>query len=216
MELIEIAPQDIEAESFRIIEAEFEEQTGKKIENYSKEEFSVLQRVIHATGDFSLATDIVFQNNPVEVAIEAVKNGGHVITDVNMVASGVSAKLLGSYGGKVLCRVADRKTAALASKKNITRSDAAMRSFAGEKIAIAAIGNAPTALVSLLHLIEQGEISVSAVIGVPVGFVNAAESKEMLKLTSIPAITISGRRGGSPIAAAMVNAILRLVKKEKY
>lgn len=212
IQLQEIAPADIEAESFRIIESEFSDQTGRKVTDYSEGEFKILQRVIHATGDFSITDTIVFQNDPIPSAMEAIRNGGNVITDVNMVASGVSSLILEKFGGKVLCRLSDPETVTLAKEQGVTRSDAAIqRSCSDTNIAIIAIGNAPTALVSTLKLIENGQIQPGVVIGVPVGFVNAAESKELLKSYKIPAITLTGRRGGSPIAAAITNALLRLV-----
>lgn len=210
IQLQEIEPTEIEAESFRIIESEFTAQTGRNIAEYSEGEFKILQRVIHATGDFSLTDQIVFQHDPIPSALQAIRGGGNIITDVTMVASGVSSGILAGFGGRVLCRVGEAETAALAKEKTITRADAAMQRSAGEKIAVVAVGNAPTALVSALRLIDAGKMQPGVVVGVPVGFVNAAESKELLKLHRIPAITITGRRGGSPIAAAITNALLRL------
>lgn len=214
IQLQDIAPAEIEAESFRIIEAEFSSQTGRNISDYKESEFRVLQRVIHATGDFSIADSIVFQNDPVEAAIAAFRSGGDIITDVTMVASGISRSILARFGGKVSCRVGDAETAELAQQMKITRSDAAMRLSCCENLAAVAIGNAPTALIAALRLIEEKKMQPAVIVGVPVGFVNAAESKEMLKLYPIPAITITGRRGGSPIAAAIINALLRLAKRE--
>ncbi len=211
IQLQDIEPAEIEAESFRIIESEFTDQTGREISEFTDGEFKVLQRVIHATGDFSITDSIVFQHDPIPSAINAIRRGGNVITDVNMVASGVSKVILGKFGGKVLCRLSEPETVVLATEQGITRSDAAIqRSSTDNNIAAIAIGNAPTALVATLKLINAGKIQPGVVIGVPVGFVNAAESKELLKSYSIPAITISGRRGGSPIAAAITNALLRL------
>ncbi len=210
----EIHPAEIETESFRIIESEFTEQTGKNISDYPEGEFKILQRVIHATGDFTIADHIVFQNDPVSAAITAIKAGGNILTDVNMVASGVSSNILSTFGGQVYCGVSEAETAQVAKDLGITRSDAAMRRYSDKNIAIAAIGNAPTALLSIIRLMEKGEMNPAVIVGVPVGFVNAAESKELLKLQHVPAITITGRRGGSPIAAAICNALLRLAKTE--
>jgi len=213
VQLQDIAPADIEAESFRIIEAEFSEQTGKKISDYSEGELRVLQRVIHATGDFSIADSIVFQHDPVNAAINAFRRGGDIVTDVTMVSSGISRNILAKFGGAVRCRVGDMETAELAKSSGITRADAAMRLSCNENLAAIAIGNAPTALVAALRLIEERKMQPGIIVGVPVGFVNAAESKEMLKHYQIPAITITGRRGGSPIAAAIINALLRLADR---
>ena len=210
VQLQDIAPTEIEAESFRIIESEFTEQTGKKISDYREGEFRVLQRVIHATGDFSIAESIVFQHDPVDAAVDAFRRGGDIVTDVNMVASGISRNILSKFGGTVSCRVSDEETADLARKQGITRSDAAMRLSCTDNLAAIAVGNAPTALIAALRLIDERKMQPGLIVGVPVGFVNAAESKEMLKQYKIPAITITGRRGGSPIAAAIINALLRL------
>lgn len=210
VELKNISPADIEAESFRIIEAEFKAQTGRQVTDYAEGEFKVLQRVIHATGDFSLVDSIIFQHEPISAAISAIRQGGDIVTDVNMVASGISKPILSKFGGNVVCRMAEAETASMASEFAITRAEAAMRRSCGGNIAAVAVGNAPTALVATLKLIEAGTMQPGVVIGVPVGFVNAAESKELLRTYKVPAITIIGRRGGSPIAAAMVNALLRL------
>ena len=211
-ELRDIEPAAIEAESFRIIESEFESRTGLAISSYSPEEFKVVQRVIHATGDFSLASSMVFQHDAIASGLQALRAGGDVVTDVKMVASGVSGALLGKFGGRVLCRIGDDEVARRAGEQGTTRSEAAMREAVGDCVAVLAIGNAPTALVAALRLIESGELRPGLVVGVPVGFVNAAESKELLMASRVPAITIAGRRGGSPIAAAMVNALLRLAQ----
>ncbi len=210
VQLRDIEPAEIEAESFRIIEAEFESRTGLAISSFTPEEFKVVQRVIHATGDFSLASLMVFQNDPIASALRAIRAGGDIVTDVNMVASGISNSILAGFGGRVICRVGDATVAAMAREQGTTRAEAAMRQAGSDSLAVLAIGNAPTALVSALRLIEKKEMRPGVVIGVPVGFVNAAESKELLKSAPVPAITITGRRGGSPIAAAMVNALLRM------
>ena len=127
-----------------------------------------------------------------------------------MAAAGVSAHLLVAFGGRVLCRVAEPETATLARANNTTRSDAAMTRATGDNIGIIAIGNAPTALLKVMDLIERRLIAPNLVIGVPVGFVNAAESKELLAAQNYPFITALGRKGGTPVAVAAVNALLRL------
>lgn len=211
IKLQDVPPSEIESESFKIIEAEFEEQTGMVPDMFSAEEFKVLQRIIHATGDFGVADSLVFQGDPISAARESIRKGCNILTDVNMVASGISKKILAGFGGKVVCRVAEPETASMAKELAITRSEAAMRRSTEDNIGLVAVGNAPTALISTIRLIEEGLFSPAVIIGVPVGFVNAAESKEILKEKSIPAITLTGRRGGSPIAAAAVNAILKMV-----
>ena len=210
VKLQDVLPENIESESFRIIEDEFFDQTGKQIADIDPGEFKVLQRVIHATGDFSISDNLLFQYDPIQRALANIKSGCNILTDVNMVASGISKPLLKKYGGEVVCKIADTTTADMARAEGITRSEASMRQAVTDNIGVIAIGNAPTALISAIRLRKEGHFKDAAIVGVPVGFVNAAESKEMLIQTDIPAITLSGRRGGSPIAAAIVNAILRL------
>lgn len=199
-----IAPQDIEAESFRIIERELGP-TG-----FSPEEFAVVRRCIHATGDFSFAENMRFHPQAISAGLAAIRAGKNILVDVNMAASGISSGLLAQCGGRVICRVAEPETAALAKANGTTRSDAAMSRSVGDNIGIVAVGNAPTALLKVMDLIEQGLFAPDLIIGVPVGFVNAAESKEILVHKSYPFITALGRKGGTPVAVAAVNALLRL------
>jgi len=199
-----IAPQDIEAESFRIIESEL----GPT--RFSPEEFAVVRRAIHATGDFSFAENLRFHPQAVAAGLAAIRAGKNILVDVNMAASGISAALLARFGGRVLCRVAEAETVAHAKANSTTRSDAAMVRSIGDNIGIVAIGNAPTALLKVMELIDQGLFAPDLVIGVPVGFVNASESKELLVEKNYPFITALGRKGGTPVAVAAVNALLRL------
>lgn len=199
-----IAPQDIEAESFRIIEREL----GPT--RFSPEEFAVVRRTIHATGDFSFAENLRFHPQAVAAGLAAIRAGKNILVDVNMAASGISVALLARFGGRVLCRVAEAETVAHAKANGTTRSDAAMARSIGDNIGIVAIGNAPTALLKVMELIDQGLFAPDLVIGVPVGFVNASESKELLVEKDYPFITALGRKGGTPVAVAAVNALLRL------
>jgi precorrin-8X/cobalt-precorrin-8 methylmutase len=199
-----IAPQDIEAESFRIIEREL----GPT--RFSPEEFAVVRRTIHATGDFSFAENLRFHPQAVAAGLAAIRAGKNILVDVNMAASGISTALLARFGGRVLCRVAEAETVAHAKANGTTRSDAAMVRSIGDNIGIVAIGNAPTALLKVMELIDQGLFAPDLVIGVPVGFVNASESKELLVEKNYPFITALGRKGGTPVAVAAVNALLRL------
>ena len=199
-----IAPQDIEAESFRIIESEL----GPT--RFSPEEFAVVRRAIQATGDFSFAENLRFHPQAVAAGLAAIRAGKNILVDVNMAASGISAALLARFGGRVLCRVAEAETVAHAKANSTTRSDAAMVRSIGDNIGIVAIGNAPTALLKVMELIDQGLFAPDLVIGVPVGFVNASESKELLVEKNYPFITALGRKGGTPVAVAAVNALLRL------
>lgn len=199
-----IAPQDIEAESFRIIEREL----GPT--RFSPEEFAVVRRTIHATGDFSFAENLRFHPQAVAAGLAAIRAGKNILVDVNMAASGISVALLARFGGRVLCRVAEAETVAQAKANGTTRSDAAMVRSIDDNIGIVAIGNAPTALLKVMELIDQGLFAPDLVIGVPVGFVNASESKELLVEKNYPFITALGRKGGTPVAVAAVNALLRL------
>ncbi len=202
--LQQIAPKEIEAESFRIIEREL----GPT--SLSPEEFAVVRRAIHATGDFSFAENIRFHPQAIASGLHAIRSGKNILIDVNMGASGISKGLLKPFGGSVICRVADEATVAKAKAEGTTRSDAAMALSTHDNIGIVAVGNAPTALLKVMELIEEGKFSPDLVIGVPVGFVNAAESKELLAQKDFPFITALGRKGGTPVAVAMVNALLRL------
>ncbi|MBM9613776.1 precorrin-8X methylmutase [Desulfobulbus rhabdoformis] len=202
--LQKVAPLEIEAESFRIIEREL----GPT--SFSPEEFALVRRSIHATGDFSFAENIRFHPKAIEAGLQALRSGKNILIDVNMGASGISKGLLAKFGGKVICKVAEEATIAKAKAEGTTRSDAAMALSVNDNIGIVAVGNAPTALLKIMELIEQGSFAPDLVIGVPVGFVNAAESKDILIEKDFPYITALGRKGGTPVAVAMVNALLRL------
>ena len=170
----------------------------------------MVRRSIHATGDFSFADTLRFHPQAITAGLSAIRAGKNILVDVNMAASGISGALLARFGGQVICRVAEEETAAMAKQNGTTRSDAAMTRSIGDNIGIVAVGNAPTALLKVMDLIGQGRFSPDLVIGVPVGFVNAAESKELLVQKNYPFITALGRKGGTPVAVATVNALLRL------
>lgn len=205
VKLHKIAPTEIERESFRIISDEigphpFDEQT-----------FKVIQRVIHATGDFSFKDNMRFTPNAIATAIKAIRDGKDILTDVTMVAAGISKAMLGKWGGQVLCRVADPEIAARAKAENKTRSEVAVEMCLPANIGIIALGNAPTALVQAIRSVSlMDPVSAPLIVGVPVGFVNAAESKDLLVEENNCYITSLGRKGGSPVAAAIVNALIRL------
>jgi precorrin-8X/cobalt-precorrin-8 methylmutase len=205
-----IRPEDIERESFAIIEEEFFARTGRHREDYDSREFAVLRRVIHATGDFDLTDSLRFHPEAVDRGLAAIRAGRNVYADVGMVAAGIGSKLGAAFGGRVICRVGDPEVAELARKTGRTRSETALELAAGDDIGIVAVGNAPTALLAAIDLVKRGAFVPDLIVGVPVGFVNAAESKDLLVAENIPAITVLGRRGGSPIAAAIVNALLKM------
>ena len=175
-----IRPEDIERESFRIIEQEFFSRTGRRQEEFSDREFAILQRVIHATGDFSLADSIRFHPQAIDRGLAAIRAGRNVYVDVGMVAAGIGGKLTAAFGGRVICRVGEEEVARAARESGRTRAETALAMAKDENVGIVAVGNAPTALLATLELMRQGAFSPDLVIGVPVGFVNAAESKELL------------------------------------
>lgn len=205
-----IAPGDIEGESFRMIEDEFYEQTGLAVDSFDSSEFALLRRAIHATGDFSFTSNIRFSQKSVEAGIAAIRAGKNILTDVNMAAAGISRKMLESFGGKVICKVAEADIAELAKKRHKTRSQTAIEEGLLDNVGIVAIGNAPTALLSVMELIAAGKAKPDLIVGVPVGFVNAPESKEILSEQDYPFITCLGRKGGTTVSVAIVNALLRL------
>jgi precorrin-8X/cobalt-precorrin-8 methylmutase len=206
IKLQKISPLQIEAESFRIIESEMD------TVNFSEQEFSVVRRCIHATGDFSFADNIRFHPQAITAGLSAIRAGKNILIDVNMGAAGISRGLLNKFGGRVICLVAEDETASMAKEMNITRSEAAMERAKTKNmnIGIVAIGNAPTALLKSMEMMDKGSFAPELVIGVPVGFVNAAESKDILVDKPYPFITALGRKGGTPVAVATVNALLRL------
>lgn len=172
----------------------------------------IYSRIIHAAGDVDYANHIRIHPLAAEAAGRAIKAGCDIFCDVEMVRTGINRRRLGEFGGSAHCLIADPAVAAAAKSAGTTRAMAAMRAF-GPRLhgAVVAIGNAPTALFELLKIIAETDIRPAAIIGVPVGFVGAAESKDLLAATApVPYITVAGTKGGSPIAAAAVNAILYL------
>jgi precorrin-8X/cobalt-precorrin-8 methylmutase len=209
--ITKIAPLDIEAESFRMIEEEFEERTGLNSRDIDPDQFAVIRRAIHATGDFAFAGLIHFHPMAIQAGLEAIRSGKNILTDVNMAAAGISQSLLLPFGGKVICKVAEPEIAALAKENGRTRSQTAIEEGMHENVGIVAIGNAPTALITVMNLIAEGKIKPDLIVGVPVGFVNAMESKEILLEQNYPYITCEGRKGGTTVSVAIVNALLRLI-----
>ena len=204
-------PMDIENKSMEIIAPHL---AGL---NLSEAETKVYSRMIHASGDVDYAQVIRLHPKAIEAAQEALKRGANIYTDVEMVRTGINKKAFGRYGGKIECRVADPEIADIAKREGITRSMAAMRAF-GKELAgsIIAIGNAPTALFEVLRLAEKENILPAVIIGIPVGFVGAADSKKLLaENTLVPYVTVEGTKGGSPIAASVVNAIMYLLDNRR-
>ena len=200
-------PMEIENRSMEIIAPHLD---GLHLDEAATKVYS---RIIHASGDVEYAPIIRMHPDVIVSMQQAFKRGANIYTDVEMVRTGINKKKLASFGGEVFCRVADEEIAKNAKKAGITRSMAAMRAF-GKSLdgAVVAIGNAPTALFEVLRLVEEEGIRPAAIVGIPVGFVGAADSKELLaKNTKVPYITVEGTKGGSPIADAAVNAVMYLL-----
>jgi len=200
-------PAEIEARSMALIAPYLEEL--KLDEAHTK----IFSRVIHAAGDPDYANHIRIHSQAVDSAVDAIRGGADIFCDVEMVRTGISKKTLAQYGGQVQCLIADSQVAAMAKEQGITRSMAAFRTF-GHQLdgAVVAVGNAPTALFELFRLMEEENVRPAVVIGVPVGFVGAAESKDLLaEKSNAPYITVLGNKGGSPIAASIVNALLYMM-----
>src|SRR5258708_11817091 len=201
-------PDGIETESCRISDAEM------GAHDLSVIEWPVVQRAIYSTADFELGRSLVFHPRAVEAGIAAIRKGAPVVADVQMIQAGMSAAYLAEFGGRVLCYMADPDVATKARAEGTTRAIQCMRKAAREAPgAIYAIGNAPTALLELVRLVEDGEANPALIIGVPVGFVSAAESKEQLRRQGlVPYITNYGRKGGTPVAVSITNALLRMAR----
>ena len=178
--------------------------------NLDERATKLYSRLIHASGDVGYAPITRVHPEAIDRAIEALKAGAHIYTDVEMVRTGINKKKLASFGGEVHCLVADPEIAVEAKALGITRSMVAMRRF-GKDLdgSIVAIGNAPTALFEVLRLVREEGIRPACIVGIPVGFVGAAESKaELAENGIVPYITVEGTKGGSPIAAAAINALM--------
>ena len=203
VELQRVAPAEIEQRSMEITTAELGERS------FPPEVLPVVKRVIHTTADFDYAGNLVFSPGAVERGIEAVRNGCTIVTDTQMAWSGVNKRVLEKFGGRAVCFMSDPEVAAEAKARGETRATVSMERAAElEGPLVFAIGNAPTALVRLCQLMDEGRVSPALVIGVPVGFVNVVESKELLLAMDAPHIVARGRKGGSNVAAAICNAIL--------
>lgn len=207
-----IAPERIEARSFEIIEQELS-QRGIALSEPTE---MIIKRVIHTSADFDYVDTMCFSPGAVEKAAYLIRGGADIVTDTQMAMSGINKKELSKYGGEVHCFMADPDVAVSAQSQGITRAAVSVKKALGiKKPLIFAVGNAPTALLTLHDSIVYGGRHPEFVIGVPVGFVNVIESKELIMETGIPYIVNSGRKGGSNIAAAIVNAILYEMKKGK-
>ena len=203
-----IKPMDIEKRSFEII-TQILGDTPIAPENEL-----VVKRVIHTSADFDYAKNLVFSEGAVGKGIEALRLGCDIVTDTQMARAGINKTILGRLGGQVHCFMSDEDVAKEARERGITRATVSMeRAAALDKPCIFAIGNAPTALFSLDAQIKAGKIRPALIIGVPVGFVNVVESKEMIMEAGVPYIVARGRKGGSNVAAAICNALLYQIQR---
>ena len=198
-----IKPMDIEKRSFAII-TQLLGDTRLDPENEL-----VIKRVIHTSADFDYVENLVFSEHAVQKGIAALQDGCDIVTDTQMAKAGINKTILTKLGGQVHCFMSDPDVAAEAKERGITRAIVSMERAAKlPKPCIFAIGNAPTALISLHEQIHSGNLHPALVIGVPVGFVNVVESKELILTDPVPHIVARGRKGGSNVAAAICNAML--------
>ena len=210
VELENVKPMEIEARSFEIIT---EELGDKKLVPGTE---LIVKRCIHTSADFDYADNLCFSERAVEKAIEALKEGACIVTDTQMAKAGINKKVLERFGGEVFCFMSDEDVARMAKENGTTRATVSMDKAASlDRKLIFAIGNAPTALVRLYELIQDKKLSPEMIIGVPVGFVNVVQSKELIMQTDVPYIVARGRKGGSNIAACICNALLYMIDETR-
>jgi len=202
--------QAIEKGSFSIIDQEIEAFHGGH--QFDAQQWPVVRRAIHTTGDFEFAKLFCFSENAVNKGIEALKKGCPIISDVTMIASGISGQRTSVYGNKTHCFISDEDVITTAKTNGETRAIWSMRKARDLGLldgAIVGIGNAPTALYEMLRMVDAGEAKPALIIGIPVGFVKAAESKQaLIEQNSVPYITSIGRKGGSPMVVSTIHALL--------
>lgn len=200
-----LLPEEIENRSFEIIS---EELTRRGI-LLPKEQEMITKRVIHTTADFEYTETLCFSRDAVKIAKNLILNGADIVTDTNMALAGINKRMLAKFGGEPHCFMAEEEVARLAKERKTTRAAVSMERAAKiPKPIIFAIGNAPTALIQLYEMIQEGAWKPAFVIGVPVGFVNVEVAKEIIMETDVPYIVNRGRKGGSNVAAAICNALL--------
>ena len=204
-ELERISPAEIESRSFEIISRELPHPIDESLA-------PVIKRVIHATADFEYADSLCFSEGVLDQALAALRGGATIVTDTTMALAGINKPALARHGCEALCYIGDEDVSRCAAGEGITRSAAAVDKAARlDQPLIFAVGNAPTALIRICELIATGHLHPKLVIGVPVGFVNVVQSKEMLLRAGVPCIVARGRKGGSSVAAAICNALLYML-----
>ena len=203
--------QSIEDESMRIIEDEIGDHP------YNEQEWPIVRRVIHSTADFDFARDnkIIFQKDAIKNGLDALKNGCSIVVDVNGIIGLLNKQNPKDFGNNVICNISEPSIMEAAKEAGKTRAQMSMR-IAKEDMngGIVVVGNAPTALLEVMEMIREGITKPALVVGIPVGFVSAVESKDELAKMNIPFITNHGRKGGSSSAAAIVNALYKLLRQE--
>ena len=203
--------QSIEDASMKMIEDEIGEH------DYNDKEWPIVRRIIHSTADFDFAKNnaILFHKDAIQNGISALKSGCSIVVDVNGVSGLFNKQNLKEFGNKVVCKISDENVVSQAKKEGKTRSQVSMRLSKSEMDGgIVVIGNAPTALLEVIKMVNEKIVNPALVIGIPVGFISASESKEELASTDIPFITNKGRKGGSSSASAIVNALFKLLREE--
>ena len=195
-------PMAIETKSMEII------REGMTPHSFTEQELNVINRTIHTTGDFDYQNIVSIHSAAIQAGIEAIKSGCRIVTDTTMAFSGINKRSLEKAGCKIDCYISHEDIFRIAKEKQVTRSMAAMDYAAIEGVDIFVIGNAPTALYRIGELIKERKVAPKLIIGVPVGFVGAAESKEYIRAFDVPTITTVGTKGGSNVAASILNAII--------
>lgn len=206
MDYIKI-PMDIEKKSFEIIGDEM------GFHSFTERELLIIKRVIHTTADFEYKDITYIRDGAIDSALETLKKGVTIYTDTKMALSGINKKALEKLNCKVVCYVSEPEVACIAKERGITRSMAAVEKAVYDGVSVFVFGNAPTALFRLKELIEEGKANPSFVVAAPIGFVGAAESKEEFEKVNVPMIAIRGRKGGSSVAAAIINALMYMIVK---
>ncbi|BBO82507.1 precorrin-8X methylmutase [Desulfosarcina ovata subsp. sediminis] len=203
-------PQEIENESFRIIDSE------AGAHGFPADQWPVVRRMIHTSADFEWQLMTQLHPDAIRIGVAAIRRGCPIVTDTNMARVGIRQRDLDRFGGVVHCYMTDARVAETAVREGITRAKAAVDVATSEiEGGIYVIGNAPTALLRLIELMDRGQARPELVVGLPVGFVNAAESKALLMERDVPHITNVGRKGGSNVAAAVINALIIMAGQDK-
>ncbi|MCL5024655.1 MAG: precorrin-8X methylmutase [Nitrospirae bacterium] len=202
------SPADIETRSFEIISEEID------LGDVPEEQLPIVKRVIHATADFEFRRSLVFHPDAVRTGIGTIRAGKSILTDIEMVRAGINKKLLARWGGEAVCMITDEEVVRTSEETGMTRSEISIEKGLSGNVGIIAIGNAPTALLKAVELLAKAPADrpLPLIVGVPVGFVKALESKALLAAQRFPFITNLSRKGGTPVAVAIVNALLKMAE----